>query len=125
MSQAARSGFVNRRAELSILAEEADRVSQGETRIVHLTGPAGIGKTAIANVFSGENSKLLTVRVAGAEVEAGVHLGLADALHRALASRAGLNASLGTRAGDADPLAYGAALVELLNLVQRPSGVFF
>jgi predicted ATPase len=74
------SGFVNRVEELSALAEAADRASRGESRVVHLTGPAGIGKTALIDAFLGEHAELVGVAVAGAEVEAGMHLGVAGAL---------------------------------------------
>jgi hypothetical protein len=41
-------------------------------------------------LFSGEHAELVRVAVAGAEVEAGVHLGVAGALLQALGVRAGL-----------------------------------
>jgi DNA-binding CsgD family transcriptional regulator len=61
--------------------------------------------------------------VAGAEAEAGVHLGVAEALLRALAARAGLTADPAVTLGGTDPLACGVALVELLGLAQGSDGV--
>jgi ATP/maltotriose-dependent transcriptional regulator MalT len=115
--------FVNRVGELSALAEEADRASRGEPRVVHLSGPAGIGKSALIDVFLAAHGELATVAVTGAEAEAGVHLGVADTLLRGLAVGAGLTADPASAAARADPLACGVALVELLGLIQSPDRV--
>ncbi len=120
---APQSGFVNRADELSALAEEADRASRGEPRIVHLIGPAGIGKSALVAAFLAAHSEPAGVLVGGAGAEAGVHLGVADALLRALAGQAELSAHPALGAVAADPLACGVALVELLGLVQGPGFV--
>jgi DNA-binding NarL/FixJ family response regulator len=110
--------FVNRVDELSSLATEASRSSRGEARVVHLSGPAGIGKTALAARFLADHAQLIPVQVAGAEAEAGIHLGLAEALLRALCAQAGM-----TAAPPADPLSCGAAVVELLGITQGHNGV--
>jgi len=81
--------FVNRVTELAALTEEAERAGRGDPRVVQLTGPAGMGKSALAEVFLETHPELTRVMVAGAEVEAGVHLGVADTLMRCLAARAG------------------------------------
>jgi DNA-binding NarL/FixJ family response regulator len=110
--------FVNRVAELSALAEEAQRACRGDPRIVHLSGPAGMGKSALIEAFLAGHPGLARVTVAGAEHEAGVHLGVADTLLRALAAR--------VRQGDpatvpesTNPLARGAALLEYLTRTRR------
>ena len=117
------SGFINRRGELSVLSEEADRASKGEPRVVHLSGSAGMGKTALIGRFLADHPELRPVVVAGVEVEAGVHLGVAGALLRALAARAGLMGGPVVTPGGTDPLACGVALVELLGLAQGSDGV--
>ncbi len=43
--------FVGRENELAVLAEEWDRATAGVSRTVTLTGPAGIGKTRLADQF--------------------------------------------------------------------------
>ena len=48
---------------------------QSELRIVHLSGPAGIGKTTLVDTFSRQRAVAMGILVAGAEAEAGVHLG--------------------------------------------------
>jgi DNA-binding NarL/FixJ family response regulator len=110
-------GFVNRVRELSVLAEEADRASRGEPRVVYVSGTPGIGKTALVNAFLEHHPKLLRVLVAGAEAETAMHLGVAKALRQALAAHAGQPADPAMDLGT-DPLACGAALVGLLGLAQ-------
>ena len=83
------SGFVSRTAELSALAEDAERAGRGEPRIVAVSGPAGMGKSALVDIFLAAHPELAFVMVAGAEAEEGVYLGAADALLRSLAERAG------------------------------------
>ena len=112
------SAFVNRVGELSALSAEAIRAAQGEPRVVHVNGPAGIGKTALIDRFLGRHTDLAAILVAGAEAEAGVHLGVAEALLRGLAVRAGQTGA----AAEVDPLACGVALVQQLGLVQGPDG---
>jgi DNA-binding NarL/FixJ family response regulator len=83
-----------------------------------LNGPAGIGKSALVEMFLAEHPELTRILVAGAEAEEGMHLGVARLLLQALAVRAGRAADLAISSEEADPLACGAALVELLGLVQ-------
>jgi DNA-binding NarL/FixJ family response regulator len=118
-----RSTFVNRASELSALAEEAARVLRGESRVVHVSGPAGIGKTALVSAFVNDHPKLVEVTVAGSEYETGVHLGVAEALLRTLAVRGGLAAPPARWAAELDPLACGVALVRHLGLVQGSDDV--
>jgi len=110
--------FVDRVAELSALAEEAERASCGDPRIVQLSGPAGIGKSALAGAFLAGRPELTRVHVAGAEDETGMHLGVADALLRLLAARAG-HGEDHTGAAIDNPLARGGDLIEYLALAQR------
>src|SRR5215831_16979996 len=113
-----RSGFINRRGELSVLSEEAGRAFRGEPRVVYLCGAAGMGKTALIERFLAEHEELRPAVVAGAEAEADVHLGVAEALVRALAACTGLTGDPAVMPGGSDPLACGVALVELLGLAQ-------
>ena len=113
-----RSGFVDRVNELSALAREADLAFHGEPRVVYLSGPAGIGKSALVHRFLAQHTGLVEVLGAGAEAEEGMHLGVARTLLRVLAARVGAATDAAFGAGGTDPLACGAALVELLGLVQ-------
>ena len=110
--------FVNRVAELSALTEEAQQAFRGDPRIVHLSGPAGMGKSALVDVFLAGNPGVDRVTVAGAEQEAGVHLGVADTLLRTLAARAG-HEGAPTAPESTNPLARGAALLDYLALPSR------
>jgi DNA-binding NarL/FixJ family response regulator len=120
---ARRSAFVNRCRELSALAAEAARVSRGESRVIHVSGLAGIGKTALVSAFLNDHPELAEIRVAGSEHEAGMHLGVAEALLRALATRGGSRAGPPRSAAELDPLACGVALVQHLGLAQGSDGV--
>jgi DNA-binding NarL/FixJ family response regulator len=113
-----RSAFVNRASELSALAEETGRVSQGESRVVHVSGRAGIGKTALVGAFLNDHPDLVGINVAGSEHDTGTHLGVAQALLRTLAARGGLPAEPAYPAAEIDPLACGMALVHHLGLAQ-------
>ena len=52
-----KSGFINRRGELSVLSEEAGRAFQGEPRVVYLHGAAGMGKTALIERFLADHAE--------------------------------------------------------------------
>ena len=110
--------FVNRVAELSALAEEAQRAFRGDPRIVHLSGPAGMGKSALVDAFLAGNSGLDRVTVAGAEQETGIHLGVAETLLRTLKVHTGQRDPL-TKPESTNPLARGAALLDYLTLPCR------
>jgi ATP/maltotriose-dependent transcriptional regulator MalT len=118
-----RPDFVNRVWELAALAEEAGRVSAGESRVVHVCGAAGIGKTALVSTFLTGHPDLAAIPVAGSEHEAGVHLGVAETLLRTLAVRTGLPSGRASSAADADRLACGFALVQYLGLAQGAKGL--
>ena len=113
--------FVNRVAELSALAEEAARACRGDPRIVQVSGPAGVGKSALVNAFLAGHPELARAVVAGAEAEAGVHLGVADALLHAVGAGAGQR-DIAAGPLTANPLAHGAALVGYLTRAQRVNG---
>ena len=117
------SAFVNRVGELYALAEEAARSSGGESRVVHVCGPAGIGKTALVSAFLNDHPELAGIQVAGSEHEAGMHLGVADTLLRTLAIRGGRPINPASSGTEVDPLAYGVALVQHVGLAQGGSGV--
>lgn len=120
---ARRSAFVNRQSELASLAEEAARVSGGESRVVHVCGPAGIGKSALVSTFLNAHPELTGIPVTGSEHEAGVHLGVAETLLRTLSARSGLAAGRAGSAAETDSLACGVALVQHMGLAQRDNSV--
>jgi len=115
--------FVNRFEELSALAEEARRACRGDPRFVHLSGPAGMGKSALVEAFLASHPELARVAVAGAEPEACVHLGVADTLLRALAVRSPRSDPV-TGPVSSNPLARGAELVEYLALPRHDHSAF-
>ena len=81
--------FVNRAAELSLPTEEAERACRSDPRFMHMSRPAGTGKSALIDNYLTSHPELTRVAVAGAEPGARVHLGVADTLLRSLAARAG------------------------------------
>jgi DNA-binding NarL/FixJ family response regulator len=118
-----RSAFVNRVGELSALTEEVARAASGESRVVHICGPAGIGKTALVGTFLNGHPEPAGIRVAGSEHETGVHLGVAETLLRTIAVRGGWPAGPASSAASLHPLACGMALLHQLGLAQRGNGV--
>jgi len=120
---ARRSAFVNRHSELTSLAEEAARASEGESRVVHVCGPAGIGKSALVSTFLNAHPELEEIPVAGAEHEASMHLGVAETLLRTLSVRSGPPTGRAGSAAETDPLACGVALVQHMGLAQGDNSV--
>lgn len=110
--------LIGREAELSALAHDGERAARGDPRVVHVSGPAGIGKSTIISAFLESRPELSPVVVSGAEQESSVHLGVADRLSRALAERAGIP----PEPVNSNPLACGDALVELLAGAQGERG---
>lgn len=81
--------FVGRKAELAALAQEWDRAAAGESRTVAVTGPAGIGKTRLAEQFIGSLAlnDVTTLRGRCYEAEQTLPYGpVAEALRAAIAT---------------------------------------
>ncbi|MEW9551396.1 AAA family ATPase [Nonomuraea sp. NPDC050783] len=116
--------FVGRSRELAVLHAQLVRAGEGRSGLVVLEGPAGIGKTALAGEFLSAIENALVLDVSGEEGEAELPYGVlgqlapqVDPLPEPLARLAAPGA------GCPDPLAVGAALLELLGRVQRGTPV--
>ena len=78
----AEGSLLEREVELAAVGEALDRVSEGQSRLILLRGPAGIGKTGLIKSIRAQAASR-GIRVLGAraaEIEAGVGFGLARQL---------------------------------------------
>jgi DNA-binding CsgD family transcriptional regulator len=108
---------VGRMAELDALAEACAQASAGQSRIVCVEGPAGIGKTALVRAFLAAASSLV-VCVSGDEAEVTLPWGVVSQL--AGVTPAGLSGPLRQLAElspGADPLASGRVLLDALGVL--------
>jgi len=112
--------LVGRQQELTVLRAALDQIRAGEPRLVLLEGAAGIGKTALLRRLLAEAVDVQVLWSSGAHEEQLVPYGVVEQL--AQSSRTPLPrqlAALGrTAARNPDPVATGAAFVELLGNVQ-------
>jgi DNA-binding CsgD family transcriptional regulator len=108
-------------AELDALAAAYAHASAGQSRIVCVEGPAGIGKTALVRAFLAAASSPV-VRVSGDEAEATLPWGVVSQLARVTpASLSGPLRQLGELSPGADPLASGQLLLDALGVL-APGG---
>ncbi len=70
------SAFVGRRAELDALEAELELVRQGQTRLVVVEGPAGIGKTSLAERFVAGVGSVPVVWANGCVTDSGLEFGV-------------------------------------------------
>ena len=106
------TGFVGRNDELGILAERFAAAAMGHPQIVHLEGEAGSGKSTLLARFLGSLSDVVLLRAGGDEDEMLLSYGVVDQLEP------------GTSRGPAtDPMAVGAALLDLLDQLQSDGRV--
>ena len=109
----ARSVFVGRQRELDALEEGFDHARAGRPWLVLIEGPAGIGKTALAEQFLGDVHDATVLRASGDESEIDLRFGVVDQLlRRAGESRAGLPPE------GADHVGTGARILALLGSLQ-------
>ena len=109
--------FVGRIAELDALAKAYRQASAGQSRIVCVEGPAGIGKTALVRAFLAAASSLV-IRVSGDEAEVTLPWGVVSQLARVTpAGRCGPLRQFGELSPDADPLAAGGVLLDALGVL--------
>ena len=109
----ARSVFIGRQRELGALAEGLEHARSGRPWLVLIEGPAGIGKTALAERFLADVRDVTVLRASGEESESDLRFGVVDQLlRRAGESRAGLPPE-GT-----DHVGTGARILELLGTLQ-------
>jgi predicted ATPase len=112
--------FVGRTGELAVLDAEMQAVRGGRPRVVLVEGEAGIGKSSLISRFVSEQRDVWLLRAGGDEAEMLLPWGVVDQL---LAGTGQPPANGSPRAGvarrkDADPLAVGAQLVEVLGDLQ-------
>ncbi len=81
--------IVGRDDELAVLRAELDSVRAGRARVVLLEGPAGIGKTTLAEHFVAGLADARVLRASGDEFETEVELGLLEQLLRGSGPLAG------------------------------------
>ena len=112
--------FVGRAAELAELDRRLELAARGHGQVVLLTGPAGIGKTAlIQRCLSAWAGRADAVLASGDAQEAAMAGGLLSQLVQAGAAAAGQMAVLAP-GGCADALTAGSALLAFLR--ERSSG---
>ena len=112
--------FVGRQDELTRLRTKLDEIRAGEPRLVLVEGAAGIGKTAILRRLLAEAGDVLVLWSSAAHEEQLVPFGVVEQLAYSIRTPLPKQlAALGkTPARSPDPLAIGAAFVELLSGVQ-------
>jgi ATP/maltotriose-dependent transcriptional regulator MalT len=117
--------FVGRQAELQELGGALEAVRAGHPRLIAVEGPPGIGKTTLVQRFLNQSGELLILRTRGEDMEATLAYGVVEQLLARLEVQLpdplGHLQSMGERA--ADPFAVGAALVDLLGVLQQEGPV--
>ena len=112
--------FVGRTGELAVLDAEMQAVRGGWPRVVLLEGEAGIGKSTLISRFVSEQRDVCLLRAAGEEAEMLLAWGVVDQL-LAAAGQALVKGSPWAgvaRRKEADPLAVGTQLVEVISDLQ-------
>ena len=105
--------FVGRSGELHALRANLGWASAGKPRVVAITGPPGIGKSALIRAFVAETGPgVRSLSGCGEQSAHGVPFGV---LRQLLEDTDAASAALG---GDSDFFAAGALLVEVLGVLQ-------
>jgi DNA-binding CsgD family transcriptional regulator len=118
-------GFVGRSAELRSLAGIADKVTTGSPQVVWIRGRAGIGKTSLVRAFVAGLTDFTVLWAAADPSETLADYGVVDQLVRRLPAdvRGATPLLAGAVGSDANPLAVGAQLLELLGTLQSRGSV--
>ncbi len=101
--------FVGRAAELRLLQGALEQARGGLPRVVLVSGPAGIGKTALVRRFVRDADPVTVLHASGDELESGLDFGVFEQLTRSLDR---------TQPDHADTLTVGAELVGLFGVLQ-------
>ena len=112
--------FVGRREELGILQNALENARAARPRVVLVHGSAGMGKSALLRRFLGGAGSGAVLRASGDEGETALTYGVVAQLLAGLPEPLpGTLSSLRAGAGPSpDPLTVGAALVEMLGVLQ-------
>ncbi|HEX2272909.1 MAG TPA: AAA family ATPase [Acidimicrobiales bacterium] len=112
-------GFVGRAVELVVLEAALADACAAQPRVVLIQGAAGMGKSALLRRFLGCLEGVRVLFASGDETETSLVYGVVGQLLGGLPGPLpGPLASLGGQGPTADPLTVGAALVELLGVLQ-------
>jgi DNA-binding CsgD family transcriptional regulator len=110
--------FVGRIAELDALAEAYAHASNGQSRIVCVEGPAGIGKTALVRAFLTAAAPSVALSASGDEAEIALPWGVVSQLAQgAPAGRCGPLRQLAELSPASDPLASGRLLLDAVGVL--------
>jgi predicted ATPase len=114
--------FVGRQAELAQLNQMLEQARQGRSGLVLVEGPTGIGKTALVRRFLDMTGEPCALVASGEEAETSLAFGLLNQLAaRARIPQPDLMPSAQRQERHwADPMAAGAALIDLLGELQQP-----
>ena len=104
------AAFVGRAEELTLLTERLRLAASGHPQVVLIEGEAGVGKTALVARALGESPEVMALWARADETEREVPFGVIDQLLRAWPGGRQTLPSDG-----ADPLAVGAAFLELFT----------
>jgi DNA-binding CsgD family transcriptional regulator len=117
--------FVGRSAELRRLADIADKVVAGSPQVVWVRGRAGMGKTSLVRHFVSTLAEFTVLWATADGSESLLEYGVIDQLvHRLPPDARQWTSLLDSVAGaEANPLAVGAQLLDLLGTLQRGHSV--
>lgn len=114
--------FVGRRGALTQLDQLLEEARSGTPRVALVEGPAGIGKSALLRAFVaslGDDSSVTVLDASGEETERSLPYGVIDQLAQAARPLLPeLPEVFAGAVGGGDPLALGAALLDVVGALQ-------
>ena len=121
--------FVGRQPELAALRARLAAAIAGHPQVVHIQGPAGIGKSALIEHFlrePGVSPAPVVLRASGEETESLLAYGVMEQLARSAGAAGGALAAIVPARGPQpvpDPVTVGSRILELLGEVAAGSAV--